>query len=202
MTLWYMLLVLLPVAMTSGEMIWNSKTTMKLESIVPNNPLAKAILESLEDQDREFGPVDIEALDNILKVVEISNDYCTRRKHMAMTAGLINGYTLEGVQQPYFLAESTKIVKAGSDTGALVFVPSRITICAGDSITWIDNMGGPHNVVFDYDDVPAGVDAEAISTDSQLGGEGFTMKFDKAGTYEYYCEPHRGAGMMGTIVVS
>ena len=137
MTLLYMLLVLLPVAMTSGEMIWNLKTTSKLKLVVPNNnPLAKAIVESLEDQDREFDPVDIDDLGTILNVVEESNDYCTRRKHMAMAAGLINGYMLEGVQQPYFLAESTKIVKAGSDTGAFVFVPSRITICAGDSITW------------------------------------------------------------------
>jgi plastocyanin len=38
----------------------------------------------------------------------------------------------------------------------------------------------------------------------QLGEEGdtFSMKFDQAGTYEYYCEPHRGAGMMGVLTVT
>ena len=38
----------------------------------------------------------------------------------------------------------------------------------------------------------------------QLGeeGESFTMKFDTPGTYEYYCEPHRGAGMQGVLVVT
>lgn len=39
--------------------------------------------------------------------------------------------------------------------------------------------------------------------DEQLGEEGdtFTMKFTTTGTYEYYCEPHRGAGMNGVLVV-
>jgi len=40
--------------------------------------------------------------------------------------------------------------------------------------------------------------------DGQLGdaGETFTKKFDVAGTYSYYCEPHRGAGMVATLVVA
>jgi plastocyanin len=28
-----------------------------------------------------------------------------------------------------------------------------------------------------------------------------TNKFDTPGTYGYYCEPHQGAGMQGTIIV-
>ena len=135
MTRWYLLLVL-PVAMLSGVMIWNSQIMETLESIVVKNPLAYSIWDILNNnKDREFGPVNIEALDNILNAVKESNDFCQRRKHMAMATGLVNGYTLEGVQQPHFLAE-TKIVKAGSDNGALVFVPNKISICAGDSITW------------------------------------------------------------------
>lgn len=60
-------------------------------------------------------------------------------------------------------------------------------------------------MVFDEDNIPAGVDQEKISMiDEQLGepGESFTMKFDTAGTYGYYCEPHRGAGMLGTLTVA
>ena len=66
-----------------------------------------------------------------------------------------------------------------------------------------NNKGGPHNVVFDEDGIPAGVDQEKISMDDQLGEEGdtFTMKLDKAGTYDYYCEPHRGAGMNAQVIV-
>jgi plastocyanin len=58
--------------------------------------------------------------------------------------------------------------------------------------------------VFDEDAIPSGVDVEAISMDEQLGEEGdsFTRSFDTAGNYEYYCEPHRGAGMNGMVVVA
>ena len=58
-------------------------------------------------------------------------------------------------------------------------------------------------VVFDEDAIPAGVSQEAISMDDQLGEEGetFTKKFDTAGKYAYYCEPHRGAGMNAVLIV-
>jgi len=62
----------------------------------------------------------------------------------------------------------------GSDSGQLVFVPDEIKICKGDSVTWVNNKGGPHNVVFDEDEIPDGVDQAAISMDSQLGDEGAT----------------------------
>ena len=67
-----------------------------------------------------------------------------------------------------------------------------------------NNKAGPHNVVFDEDDIPDGVDQEKISMDEQLGEEGDTwsMKFDTPGNYGYYCEPHRGAGMQGQLVVA
>lgn len=32
-------------------------------------------------------------------------------------------------------------------------------------------------------------------------GESFTMTFDTAGEYEYYCDPHRAAGMNGVLIV-
>ena len=48
-------------------------------------------------------------------------------------------------------------VKLGSDGGALVFEPSEVTISAGDTVTWINNVGYPHNVVFDEDEIPDGI---------------------------------------------
>lgn len=38
--------------------------------------------------------------------------------------------------------------------GALVFDPANITIAKGESVTFVNNAGFPHNVVFDEDDVP------------------------------------------------
>merc|ERR1712054_107285 len=101
------------------------------------------------------------------------------------------------------LSANAATVKLGSDTGALVFEPSSVTISKGDSVTWVNNAGFPHNIVFDEDAIPSGVSAEALSHEDYLNapGEKATSKFDVAGTYEYYCEPHQGAGMQGKIVV-
>ena len=59
-------------------------------------------------------------------------------------------------------------------------------------------------MVFDEEAIPGGVAQDSISMDGQLGEEGdsFSKSFDVAGTYEYYCEPHRGAGMNGKLVVA
>jgi len=141
-------------------------------------------------------------LNNNLNTVVASNDYCSRRSAMARAAGLAAGVTAAAVASPAYAAE-TKDVKMGSDSGQLVFVPAKVTICKGDSVKWTNNKGGPHNVVFDEEGIPSGVDQEAISMDEQLGEEGdtYTVKLDVAGTYEYYCEPHRGAGMNAQVVV-
>merc|ERR1712100_905433 len=131
-----------------------------------------------------------------LNTVVQSDSMCTRRNAMARAAGLAAGLALSAVSAPSFAAE-TKTVKMGSDSGQLVFQPDEIKICKGDSVTWVNNKGGPHNVVFDEEAIPSGVSQESISMDDQLGEEGetFSKKFDTAGSYSYYCEPHRGVGM-------
>mmetsp|Transcript_11819 Transcript_11819/g.24417 ORF Transcript_11819/g.24417 Transcript_11819/m.24417 type:complete len:234 (-) Transcript_11819:235-936(-) len=146
--------------------------------------------------------LDWQELNNNLNTVVASNNYCSRRSAMARAAGLAAGVSLATVSKPAYAAE-TKAVKMGSDSGQLVFVPAKITICSGDMVEWTNNKGGPHNVVFDEEAIPSGVDQEKISMDEQLGEEGdtFSMKFSTTGTYEYYCEPHRGAGMNGVLVV-
>jgi plastocyanin len=161
---------------------------------------------SIADENSVKGPVktlEMLALNDDLHTVVKSDSMCTRRAAMARAAGLAAGLTLSQVNQPGFAAE-TKTVKMGSDNGQLVFVPDELKICKGDSVTWVNNKGGPHNVVFDEDAIPAGVDQGSISMDDQLGDEGatFTKKFDTAGSYSYYCEPHRGAGMNAELIVS
>merc|ERR1719158_319533 len=101
------------------------------------------------------------------------------------------------------LIANAATVKLGSDAGALVFVPDALTIKTGEVVEFVNNVGFPHNVVFDEDNVPEGIDVELLSHEDYLNapGEKVSTKFEKAGTYGYYCEPHRGAGMMGKIVV-
>merc|ERR1719324_2096249 len=140
-----------------------------------------------------MGPVNIKALEALqlnddLDTVVRSDNMCTRRAAMARATGLAAGLALAVVNQPGFAAQ-TKMIKMGSDTGQLVFQPDEVKLCKGDTVTWTNNKGGPHNVVFDEDAIPSGVSADSISMDDQLGDEGatFTKKFDTAGSYSYYC---------------
>ncbi|KAK9918345.1 hypothetical protein WJX75_003361 [Coccomyxa subellipsoidea] len=101
------------------------------------------------------------------------------------------------------LSANAASVKLGADGGALVFEPSTVTIKAGESVTWTNNVGFPHNVVFDEDAIPSGANAESLSHEDYLNapGESVSSKFTTPGEYSYYCEPHQGAGMAGKIIV-
>ncbi len=90
-------------------------------------------------------------------------------------------------------------VKMGADSGMLAFEPAKVTIKAGDTVKWVNNKLAPHNVVFDSQVK----DADKLNHKGLLfsPGESFEITFSEPGTYPYFCEPHRGAGMNGTIVV-
>lgn len=95
-------------------------------------------------------------------------------------------------------------VLLGANGGVLVFEPSEFTVKAGDTITFKNNAGYPHNVVFDEDEVPSGVDATKISQEEYLNapGETYSVTLTVPGTYSFYCEPHQGAGMVGKVTVN
>lgn len=138
-----------------------------------------------------------------MKTIVASDDYCSRRSAMARAAGLAAGASVVAVNAPAYAAEK-KTVKMGTDSGLLAFEPKTLSLCVGDTVEWVNNKGGPHNVVFDEDEIPGGVDQEKISMEEQLGEEGdtYSLKFDTAGKYGYYCEPHRGAGMAASLTVA
>ncbi|MDP6322052.1 MAG: plastocyanin [Prochlorococcus sp.] len=90
---------------------------------------------------------------------------------------------------------ATVEVKLGSDSGMLAFEPSNIKIKAGDKIKFVNNNLAPHNAVFEGHD-------ELSHTDLAFApGESWEETFSTEGNYDFYCEPHRGAGMVGTVVV-
>ncbi len=95
-------------------------------------------------------------------------------------------------------------VKMGGDGGELQFVPSSLTVAAGETVTFVNNAGFPHNLIFDEDNVPSGVNAEKLSREDYLNGPGekVEVKLVEKGRYEFYCEPHQGAGMKGVITVT
>jgi plastocyanin len=100
---------------------------------------------------------------------------------------------------------ATVEIKMGADNGLLKFSPEKVTIKPGDTVKWINNKVGPHNVVFDTSKMPAATAKEFSHKKLAMGaGESYETTFPSdvaPGEYTYYCEPHRGAGMVGKIVV-
>ena len=78
-----------------------------------------------------------------LKTITRSDDYCTRRNAMKRAAGLVAGETMDTVNSPEMVAE-TRQIKMGTDSGMLVFVPSKTSICKGDTVTWYVQTVGHH----------------------------------------------------------
>lgn len=102
-------------------------------------------------------------------------------------------------------AMALEVLLGGSD-GSLAFVPSTITVPAGEKIIFKNNAGFPHNVIFDEDEIPSGVDAAKISMSEEdllnAPGETYSVTLTEKGSYTIYCSPHQGAGMVGKITVN
>jgi plastocyanin len=89
----------------------------------------------------------------------------------------------------------------------LAFDPQEIEVSAGEKVTW-ENVGKvAHTVTADKskaaDPSLVSVPAGTKEWDSGFVGEGesFSRSFQKPGTYRYFCIPHEGAGMVGSVVV-
>lgn len=96
----------------------------------------------------------------------------------------------------------TYTVKMGTDSGMLQFEPATLTIKSGDTVKWVNNKLSPHNVVFDSSKMDDAVATKMSHKSLAFSpGESFQSTFSEPGEYSYYCEPHRGAGMVGKIVV-
>lgn len=105
-------------------------------------------------------------------------------------------------------AAETYTVKMGTDKGLLKFDPPKVTIKPGDTVEWVNNKVPPHNVVFDTSKIPtkSADQAKSLSHKQLMMSPGQQVKTTfpedaTPGEYNYYCEPHRGAGMMGKITV-
>lgn len=96
-------------------------------------------------------------------------------------------------------------IKMGTDAG-LKFDPEIVTVKPGDTVTWVNNKLAPHNVVFEPTSPADKALADAISH-TQLtfsSGENYSTTFTDdmpAGTYTYFCAPHRGAGMVAKVIL-
>jgi len=89
----------------------------------------------------------------------------------------------------------------------LRFVPTEITIKAGDTVEWRNIGSIPHTVTADPKrapssrniELPAG--AETFDSGWVMGEQWFRYTFSEPGVYRYICLPHERARMLGTVIV-
>jgi len=86
-------------------------------------------------------------------------------------------------------------VSMGHD-GNLVFSPSEININAGDTVRFVNEALPPHNVI--VEDAPNLTHKDLAFA----SGESFEITFPDPGDFTFWCDPHKGAGMIGHIHVS
>jgi plastocyanin len=101
--------------------------------------------------------------------------------------------------------------------GRNVFDPATLTIRPGDRVRWINLSGGPHNVAFYADSIPAGAQvvlnaamSERLGAQDLVGkllfdeGEAYEISFAGApeGRYRYFCTPHEMLGMNAVLTVA
>lgn len=102
-------------------------------------------------------------------------------------------------------AMAIEILLGGND-GSLAFVPNDFSVASGEKIVFKNNAGFPHNVVFDEDEIPSGVDAGKISMSEEdllnAPGQVYEVQLTEKGSYSFYCSPHQGAGMVGKVTVN
>lgn len=77
------------------------------------------------------------------------------------------------------------------------FDPDTVEVAVGESVEWVWQSNN-HTVT--PESIPEGAEWEG---EPERHDSGYTYRhtFETAGTYEYYCEPHRGAGMVGSVIV-
>jgi plastocyanin len=138
------------------------------------------------------------------------------------TAAAPNSAAASGTSQPMPPTGATTKVQMLGDAKGYRESPADITIKVGDAVQWTNVSGGPHNVSFWPDSVPAGMDAQLganMPSQTQSGpaqklgptvgplltapNDTYTISFAglKPGVYKYYCTPHLALGMKGTITV-
>lgn len=138
-----------------------------------------------------------------------------RAFHFVPLAGtLLLGFDAPGGPRSPQAATVHEVKMAQVSETAYRFQPADVTVKLGDRIRFVNVSGGPHNVAFDAERIPDGVEgaladnmpnamaalAGPLLTDP---GATYTISFRsvKPGRYPYFCMPHVAMGMTGTITV-
>lgn len=89
--------------------------------------------------------------------------------------------------------QDTVAVTVGAGQG-LAFAPAAVRVSVGTTVRWEwTGRGGRHNV--------ASEDGTLSSDYYVTEGKTYEHTFEETGVVQYYCSPHRGAGMLGVVEI-
>lgn len=89
------------------------------------------------------------------------------------------------------IPSDSTIVKIVANAGSNSFSPNPVKVKVGETVTWVNDDQGSHTVT---------AKDGTFGSNILRKGQSFSYTFDKAGEYQYFCEPH--PNMVGTIMVT
>jgi plastocyanin len=142
--------------------------------------------------------------------MSVSKAWWSRRSFLRSIGGLsLAGLAglLSSCQHEKTNLAKKPVIAVGGAKGELIFVPDRLRIAVGATVTWVLQSGG-HTVTayhpLNHTSYPARIPEDAPPWDTDLliqKGTLFTGQFPIEGVYNYFCRPHESVGMVGAIVV-
>ncbi len=96
--------------------------------------------------------------------------------------------------------EATVTVTVGPDD-EFVFEPARVWVDPGTTVAFVWDSPNHNVVVEDGPEASDWVGTPDAPRETYGPDYEYSHTFDVEGTYEYYCDPHRGAGMAGAVLV-
>ena len=137
------------------------------------------------------------------------SNFYKRRSILRLSTATIATLTTAGC-----LSGQSSSIQTVTMPGNLMFEPKTATIKTGETVTWTNESEIEHTVTAYEDETPdgaayfasGGFESERTArnrvTEGLIApGENYEHTFDQPGTYGYFCIPHEGSGMVGTVRV-
>jgi plastocyanin len=138
-------------------------------------------------------PEHTDANRDVAKPIDLPSVNATVRPTEAASASP-SGPAAGGTSQPAEPAAKDTVTLSST---ANTFSPAELKVAVGATVTW-KNDGGFHSVTGGKDST---ADPASPIKQEVAAFEEYKLTFDKAGTYDYFCQPHASLGMVGKVVV-